>query len=512
MDPVIDVLEMRNITKRFPGVLACDDVTLDVRSGEVLALLGENGAGKTTLMNVLYGLYRPDEGSIFVDGEEVSISDPSSAFALGIGMVHQHFMLVPNLTVLENVALGLCDGMGLRLDLESVRSRIEDVESRHDLPVQVDSPVWQLSVGEQQRVELVKILCLGAKLLILDEPTAALTPQETEELMALLRNMVSRGCSVVFISHKLNEVKAVSDRVAVLRSGKLVWEGSSSVLSTAELAEKMAGRTVSMPVSEAVPVSGKIVLRIDDVVAKGDRGTAALRGLSLDLHAGEIVGIAGVSGNGQRELAEVLNGLRPIEKGDITLGDETIVGLSPQKIIDMGMGYIPEDRMNEGIIKSFSVRENLILKDYFRPPMARGGFMDKNASARRARELIEEFDVRTPDMETPCSFLSGGNIQKVILARELSRRPSVLVAAYPIRGLDLGAAEFVHRRLLQAREEGAAVMLISEELDEIMDLSDRIAVIYEGKILEVLDRKDATREALGLLMAGVPREEARYHG
>jgi simple sugar transport system ATP-binding protein len=330
--------------------------------------------------------------------------------------------------------------------------------------------------------------------------------------MALLRNMVSRGCSVVFISHKLNEVKAVSDRVAVLRSGKLVWEGSSSVLSTAELAEKMAGRTVSMPVSEAVPVSGKIVLRIDDVVAKGDRGTAALRGLSLDLHAGEIVGIAGVSGNGQRELAEVLNGLRPIEKGDITLGDETIVGLSPQKIIDMGMGYIPEDRLNEGIIQSFSVRENLILKDYFRPPMARGGFMDKNASARRARELIEEFDVRTPDMETPCSFLSGGNIQKVILARELSRRPSVLVAAYPIRGLDLGAAEFVHRRLLQAREEGAAVMLISEELDEIMDLSDRIAVIYEGKILEVLDRKDATREALGLLMAGVPREEARYHG
>ena len=506
----IKTLEMRGITKRFPGVVACDAVDLDLRSGEILALLGENGAGKSSLMNVLYGLYRQDSGSIAVNGGEVEIGSPLAAFRLGIGMVHQHFMLVPNLTVTENVALGFCHQHAFALDLEAVRYKILDVSRRHELEVKPDALIWQLSVGEQQRVELIKALVLGANLLIMDEPTAALTPQETDELLALLREMARRECSVIFISHKLNEVRRVSDRVMVLRGGKRVYEGPTRELSDRELADRMAGRALGQASSrKPQPLREEIALDVVEVRAKGDRGKAALDGVTFNVRKGEIFGIAGVSGNGQRELAEVINGLRRAESGNILLDYWNITNHTPLQIIDRGMGYIPENRIHEGTIPSFSVRENLILKEYDGPELSSRGFLNREKTKRFASDLVFSFEIKTPDIEASCATLSGGNIQKVILAREITRQPKVLVAVYPIRGLDLGATEHVHRQLLKISESGTAVLLISEELDELLDLCDRIAVIYEGRIMKILNAAETDKQELGLLMAGIGAADKR---
>ncbi len=504
MAEIIERLEMNHITKRFPGVLALDDVSIDLKKGEVLALLGENGAGKTTLMNVLYGLYHQDEGEVKLNDRTVTVHGPLDALRYGIGMVHQHFMLVPNLTVLENIALGIYQRAKFKMDLDNLRKKVVSVAQRYNLSVKPDSYIWQLSIGEQQRVELVKTLTLGANLLILDEPTAALTPQQTDELIVLLREMITQDTSIIFISHKLNEVKAVSDRVAVLRNGSLVFEGATADHSAEELAEKMAGREIKLPKSEKKADYGPPLLQVEEVHAEGDHeGTESLRGLSVEVRSGEIVGVAGVSGNGQRELADVINGIRKIKGGKIFLDGEDIGNATPQKIIDSGMGYIPEDRMHEGTIPSFSVRENLIMKDYRKEPLSTKFFLRKNRIDEQSLQLIEDFRVKTPTMHTSCASLSGGNIQKVILAREITRNPKVLVAAYPIRGLDIGASEYVHEQLIKAREEGMAVLLISEELDELLDLCDRIAVIYEGKIIDTLPREECTKQELGLLMAGV---------
>lgn len=500
----IKLLEMQNITKRFPGVLACDSVSLRIESGEILALLGENGAGKSSLMNVLYGLYRQDSGSILINGKEVLFSSPLQAFRCGIGMVHQHFMLVPNLTVTENIALGFCHGETFSLHLDFVRHKINDIANKYGFSINPDAYIWQLSVGEQQRIELVKALALGANLLIMDEPTAALTPQETDELLILLRDMALQGCSIIFISHKLNEIRKASDRVLVLRSGKNVYTGPTCELSDKELASKMAGKDLGkIAQRQCRELNADPVLEVIDVHAQGNRGVKMLNGISFSIRKGEIFGIAGVSGNGQKELAEVLNGLRRVDQGNILINHWNITNHTPLQIIRQGMGYIPENRTHEGTIPSFSIRENLILKDYDTSAISRSGFINKEKSRRFASDLIHSFSIRTPDMETNCASLSGGNIQKVILAREIARNPKILVSVYPIRGLDLGATENVHEQLLQISEAGTAVLLISEELDELLALCDRIGVIYEGRIIKILNASNTDKQELGLYMAGI---------
>jgi ABC-type uncharacterized transport system ATPase subunit len=496
-------LRLEGITKRFPGVLACDRISLEVRRGEVLALVGENGAGKSTLMNILAGLYQPDEGRILVDGEPVHLGSPADAFDLGIGMVHQNFMLVPSMTVTENVALGMKSlQRGMRLDLREARRRVLEVSAHHELPVNPDAPVWQLSVGEQQRVELVKTLCLGARLLILDEPTSALTPQETDDLLDRLKRMMAE-LSIIFISHKLNEVKALSDRVTILRQGAVAFSGSTASQTAAELAALMTGREVVLPRNELSGTPGKEVLSVKALRVRGDRGHLALDGLDLAVRSGEILGLAGVSGNGQRELADALAGLRPVESGTVHLDGEEITGRAPREIIDRGMGYVPEDRHHEGIVGPFSVRENLVLKDFATGRFSRWGFLRPGDVQRNAAELRERFDIRCSSTAVAAGTLSGGNIQKVILARELVRGPKALVAVYPTRGVDMGAGEFIHTQLLALRRNAVGILLVSEELEEIMNLSDRIAVIYKGRVLAVVPSREATRERLGLLMAGV---------
>ena len=507
MEGKIQHLVMKHITKRFPGVLALDDVSIDLKKGEILALLGENGAGKTTLMNVLYGLYHQDEGTVSINDKVIDIDSPKHAMENHIGMVHQHFMLVPNLTVLENIALGYFQNTRFKLDLNAVRKKMMQIADTYGMAVNPDAYIWQLSVGEQQRVELVKTLTLGANLLILDEPTAALTPQQTDELIELLKEMAKQDNSIIFISHKLNEVKAVSNRIGVLRNGKLVHEGLTESYSVAELAEKMAGRQINLPKSPKKSQFGDVMLDIKNVWAHNDQGTWGLQGLDLQLKSGEILGIAGVSGNGQRELADVINGVRKVNKGNILLDNWDITNHSASQIIDRGMGYIPEDRLHEGSLPGFSVRENLILKDYTTSDISSSIFLRKKQIDKFSTNLIDTYKIKCPDMNTSCASLSGGNIQKVILAREITRNPKVLIAVYPIRGLDIGAAEYVHKQLIYARATGMAVLLISEELEELLDLCDRIAVIYEGKILKTIPAVEADNKKLGLLMAGVADEE-----
>lgn len=505
-------LEMLKITKRFPGVLACDNISLKLKEGEILALLGENGAGKTTLMNILYGLYKQDEGNIIINGTRVEITSPSMAFEMGIGMVHQHFMLVPNLTVLENIALGFTNKNIFRLDYKEIRNKILEISENYDLKVNPDAHVWQLSVGEQQRVELVKTLCLGAQILILDEPTAALTPQETDDLLLLLKKMSQKGCSIIFISHKLNEVKNVSDNIIILRNGKKAYEGHVSELSQEELAAKMSGKEIEIHKNISTKKEGNEILVLDKVWAKNDKNLYSLRNLSLSIKEGEIIGIAGVSGNGQKELAEVINGIRKADKGIIRFENEEITNQSTQSIINKGIGYIPEDRNHEGIVPSFSIKENLILKEYNKSPFSKGTFLNDKAIIENAKELVEKFNVKCPDINTASGTLSGGNIQKVIFAREITRNPKVLIAAYPIRGLDIGAAEYVHSKILEGKEKNMGVLIISEELEELMNLCDRIAVIYEGEILDILLRDEFSKSRLGLLMAGVKeKEEGKYY-
>ena len=501
--PAIGELQLTDVTKRFPGVLACDRVSLAVRRGEIHALVGENGAGKSTLMNVLAGLYQPDAGRILVDGEPVRFKTPADACARGIGMVHQDFMLVPNMTVAENVALGL-RALHRRpwLDLEAARRRVREVSRHHQLEVSPDVHVWQLSVGEQQRVELVKVLCLGARMLILDEPTSALTPQETDELLSRLERMAEE-LPIVFISHKLQEVKALSHTVTILRRGAVVWSGDTTHKSTAELAALMTGHEVKQQRNAGGGTVQRVVLSVKGLRVKGDRGHLAVDGLSLEVRAGEILGLAGVSGNGQRELADALAGLRPVVAGSVALEGEELAGASPRKIIARGMGYVPEDRHHEGIVPSFSVKENLVLKDVAAERFSRGPFLRLSAIEQNADALRERFDIRCGSTGAAAGSLSGGNIQKVILARELSRGPRALVAVYPTRGVDMGAAEFIHGQLLDLRARGTGILLVSEELEELLALSDRIAVVFRGRVLDVLATRGATRAQLGRLMAGV---------
>jgi len=507
MTKAIDSLRIEHITKRFPGVLACDDVSLEMKRGEILALVGENGAGKTTLMNILMGLYYPDEGKLFINDKEVHFKSPNDAFAYGIGMVHQQYMLVPNMTVLENIALGYKQAWkGLRLDLQSVRKRVKEVAKQYGLVVDPDSYIWQLSVGEQQRVELVKTLCLGAKFLILDEPTSALTPQETDDLIALLRNM-SEELSIVFISHKLQEVKDLSSKVAILRHGKVVFQGNTIDHSSSDIAALMTGHEVVLPHNDAPACTLGPMLQLRNLKVRSDRGHLALDDLSLYVCKGEIVGLAGVSGNGQRELAEAINGLRKVESGQILFDGEDIANHSPAHVISSGMGYIPEERNTEGIVPAFSMKENFILKDSESPLFSSHAFLKKKEIDQTAERLRKEFDIRSPNTDVAAGSLSGGNIQKVILAREISRNPKFLIAVYPTRGLDMGAAEFIHKQLLHLRNEGVGILLISEELEEITNLSDQVAVIFKGKIQKVIPSSEASRRKLGILMAGVKDDE-----
>ena len=504
----INSLEMRNITKRFPGVLASDHVNFDVKSGEVHALLGENGAGKSTLMKILYGLYHPDEGEILLDGKPVTISSPTDSINLGIGMIHQHFMLVPTLTVAENVALGLPSSRGALTDLDRVSKRIIELANIYGLKIDPDAYVWQLSVGQQQRVEIIKALYRGAALLILDEPTAVLTPQEVDELFVIMRQMVKDGHALIFISHKLHEVVEICHRVTVLRNGRTIGTRPTSETTKQALANWMVGREVGFAPDRGESTLGEVRLSLTDVKCGSDRGTPGLRGVSFDVRSGEILGIAGVSGNGQRELAESITGLRKVTSGKVYLEGQDITNLPPGEITERMLSYIPEERMRDGMIKDFSIAENMVLREHHKQPYSRYGFLNLRGIATHADELIAKFRVKTPSRETMAKNLSGGNIQKVVLAREISRNPRVILAAQPTRGLDIGATEYVREQLIEQRNQGAAVMLVSEDLDEILALSDRIAVIYEGQVMDIVQRENATPEKLGLLMAGVHPEDA----
>ncbi len=495
-------LEMRGITKRFPGVLACSGIDFDVRAGEVHSLLGENGAGKSTLMKILYGLYQPDAGEIVLDGVTVQAPSPIAAIRLGIGMIHQHFMLVDELTVAENVALGLPSTRGPLLDLDRVTQRVRELSATYHLQVDPEAPVWTLAVGERQRVEIIKVLYRGASLLILDEPTAVLTPQEVDDLFVTLRQMTAEGHALIFISHKLKEVLAISDRISVLRDGKLAGAVPNRDVTRTQLARLMVGREVILAPNREVVEQGEVRLALHGVSARRESGLTALDDVSLEVRAGEILGVASVSGNGQHELAEVVAGLRPVTAGRVEVAGVDMTAWAPGKRTAAGMAYIPEERMRDGVVQEFSVAENLVLQDHGRSPYSNGFFFNFRAIAQHSRELVAAFDVRTPSIDTPTRSLSGGNIQKLILARELARAPQVLVAEQPTRGVDVGAIEYIHQRLLDQRPQGAATLLISEDLDEILALSDRIVVLYEGKIMDVVAREEASAERLGLLMAG----------
>ena len=506
----IEHLEMRGIVKRFPGVLANAQVTFDVKAGEVHALLGENGAGKSTLMRQLYGLYQPDEGEILINGQPVLFRSPADAIRAGIGMIHQHFMLVPSLTVAENVALGLPSSREPLLDLRRVSGRIEALAEAYGLKVNPAAYVWQLAVGEQQRVEILKALYRGASLIILDEPTAVLTPQEVETLFTTLRRMCAEGHALIFISHKLHEVLAISQRITVLRDGAVVGTRATPGVTRAELAQLMVGRALR-PLAAQPLRAGQACLRVEGLRANGDQGLEVVRGVSLEVSAGEIVGLAGVSGNGQRELAECLAGLRKVSAGRVEVNGQVVTHASPHARLVAGQAYIPEERMRGGAIKEFTVEENIFLHDHTDPAYARGVFLRARAMHRHARELVERFQVKTPALETPLKNLSGGNIQKLILARELSRQPGLLIAAQPTRGVDIGATEYIHQQLLAQRAAGTAILLISEDLDEIFNLSDRIAVMYEGRIMGIVARGEATPAQVGLLMSGVGASSDSQH-
>lgn len=503
------ILELRGITKRFPGVLANDHIDLTLEKGEIHALLGENGAGKTTLMNILYGLYQPDEGEILVNGRPVQIHSPRDAIAAGIGMVHQHFMLVPVFTVTENVMLGDEQTRpGGFLDREAAAKRVLEISESYGLEVDPNSVVEELPVGVQQRVEIIKLLYRAADILILDEPTAVLTPQEVEELFKIMRALTGQGKSIIFITHKLREVLEIADRITVIRRGRVAGTTTPAEADQNTLAAMMVGREVILELEKAPVQPGEVVLEVKDLVVTDDRFQVAVDGVSFEVRAGEILGIAGVQGNGQTELVEAITGLRQAEEGAIRLLGKDITRAAPRVITELGVGHIPEDRQQDGLVLPFPVMDNLVLCQYYLPPYARGVVMQWETIERNAEQLIKQFDIRTPSPLTAVSSLSGGNQQKVIVARELSRPIQLLVAAQPTRGLDVGSIEYIHAQLLQIRDRGAAVLLVSTELDEILQLADRIAVMYRGQIVAVVPAEQATKESIGLLMAGVIPEQA----
>lgn len=506
-DTLVPKVEMRGISKSFPGVLANDCVDLTLRRGEVLALLGENGAGKSTLMNVLCGLYRPDKGEIRIDGIRAEIHSPRDAQRYGIGMVHQNFKLVDSMSVLENIILGLRDEAFVP-DMKKVRNRLTDISRQYHLDVDPNASIWQLSVGEQQRVEILKLLYRKAEILILDEPTAVLTPQESHELNHVVQVMKKEGKSAVFITHKMEEVMEFSDHVMVLRKGKVVAEASTVQTSPKELARMMVGREVLFQIEKNPLNPGKVVLELSHVEARGDRGLLALKDVSFQLRAGEILGMAGVAGNGQRELAEVVTGLRKSTKGTLHIAESDMTNRSPLAIIRRGVAHIPQDRVAVGAVGELSVASNLAMKRYRGKPLAAGIFLFPRKIIDFAAALIEKFRIATPSPKTQVKFLSGGNIQKTILAREIGAARSVMVAVYPSRGLDVGATETVRRQLVSQRDAGLGVLLFSEDLDELFQVSDRIAVLFEGKLMGIFDTKSANIEHIGLLMAGMDKEEA----
>jgi general nucleoside transport system ATP-binding protein len=502
-------VELRAITKRFPGVVACDGVDLSVESGEVHALLGENGAGKSTLMNILFGLYQPDEGEILLDGAPLTARSPADAIAAGVGMVHQHFMLVPVFTVAENVMLGIEPTGALgRIDRGEARRRVVDLSDRYGLAVNPDAVIEDLPVGVQQRVEILKALYRDARCLILDEPTAVLTPGEIEELMGIIRQLAAGGRAVIFISHKLREVLAVADEITVLRGGKVVGNTTPAEADEAGLASMMVGRDVQLVVDKDVADPGDAVLEVSDLAVEDDRGNLVVDGVSLEVRAGEILAVAGVQGNGQTELVEAVCGLRRPEAGRVTLDGRDVTGLGPNHLFQAGLAHVPEDRQRDGLVGSFPVASNLVLNQLRSAPFSRRGRIDRRAVRQHATRLVEEFDVRTPSVDAAASTLSGGNQQKVIIAREFFHARRLLVLSQPTRGLDVGSIQYIHRQVVAKRDEGAAVLLNSSELDEVLALADRIAVIYRGRIVGVVDRADANRELIGLLMAGAVDEAA----
>lgn len=496
--PRIDHLHMQGIVKRFPGVLALNHVDFDVRAGEIHALLGENGAGKSTLMKLLYGLYQADAGTIRLNGEAVKVRSPIEAIGRGIGMIHQHFMLVPSLTVAENVALGMPGGW--LTELRTIEKSLGELAERYNLKVDPRRPIWQLAVGEQQRVEILRALYRGAALLILDEPTAVLTPNEVDHLFDVLRQMAADGRALVFISHKLHEVLAISSRITVLRDGQRVDSIPTAGATKLQLAEMMVGRPVTLEYHRAACERGEARLELNGVSALSNRGDLGLKDVRVRVCSGEIVGIAGVSGNGQQELAQVIAGLRPVTAGRILIDGQDVTGKPTNA---RRLAYIPEERMIDGVIKTFTVAENYILQNHGKHPFARAGLlMNFGAIARECKDAIRAYDIKTPSHDTPIKSLSGGNIQKLVLARELSRKPQVLIAAQPTRGVDIGASEYIHHRLLEERLKGTAILLISEDLDEIRALSDRIVVMYEGRVVGEMPNDNVDIKQLGALMAG----------
>ncbi len=497
------VLEVRGITKRFPGVLANDNINLTLYKGEVLGLLGENGAGKSTLMNLIYGLYKPDEGEILVNGHGVDISGPKDAIELGIGMVHQHFQLVDVLTVTENVMLGNESVSGPFLRRDIARRRILELSGEYGLDVDPDMLISDLPVGIQQRVEIIKALYRDADILILDEPTAVLTPQETRGLFKIMHTLLEKGVSIIFISHKLKEILEICDAVTVLRRGKLAGHADPKQSTEQSLASLMVGRDVILEVEKAAAKPGEAILTIEDLHIHDDRSLPAVEGLSFEVRRGEILGVAGVQGNGQTELVEALTGLRPIEGGRFFIKGENMTGASPRKVTEKGVGHVPEDRQQDGLVSSFTVMHNLVLNTYYQDAFSSMIVIDDRAIAENAQQLVEQYDVRPRFINNRAGGLSGGNQQKVIVAREFSRGVDLLIASQPTRGLDVGSIEFIHKQLIQMRDGGAGILLVSSELDEVLSLADRVAVMFEGQIIDILPIERADKDKVGLRMAGI---------
>ncbi|MFT8312513.1 MAG: ABC transporter ATP-binding protein [Sporolactobacillus sp.] len=495
-------IEMRNIRKEFPGIVANDDITLQVQEGEIHALFGENGAGKSTLMNVLFGLYQPDQGEIYVHGKKEFINDPNDAARLGIGMVHQHFMLIDKFTVAENIILGREPKKHGALDMAKAVKIVKELSERYGLDVDPNKKVEDITVGMQQRVEILKTLYRGSDILIFDEPTAVLTPLEIKELIEIMKRLVGEGKSIILITHKLKEIFESCDRCTVIRRGKNIDTVAISDTNPSDLASMMVGRKVNIQVNNAPYDPKEKVLEIEHLNVLDSRKVDVIKDLNLTVHGGEILGIAGVDGNGQTELIEAIAGLRKVKDGSIKINNDDVTNQKTRKIIEAGLGYIPEDRQKHGLVLDFSVGENMVLQTYYKKPYAQAGILHNKVITKKAKQLIQEFDVRTPSEKTLARSLSGGNQQKVIVAREVDRSPQLLIAAQPTRGLDIGAIEFIHGKLIEEKKKGKAVLLVSFELDEILRLSDRIAVIYEGHIIDIVNPKETDENELGLLMAG----------